>query len=927
MLFRNTPAALIAVLMLTAHATHAESGADFFEKQVRPLLAARCTECHGPKKQESGLRLDNRAAILRGGDRGASAAPNDMNSLLLTAVRGKDDDLVMPPDEKPLSPAEIAILEKWVKASLPWGETASPAIVTVEQRIVNHRGKHWAYQHVAKPQLPAVSDPSWQQTGVDAFVLSRLDNAGISPSPQVTRRQLIRRATFDLTGIPPTVAEVTAFVEDKRPNAYQLLIERLLASPRYGERWGRHWLDVARYADTQGYGFGGDRRYPYAYTYRNYVIDAFNADKPFNQFVVEQLAADQLGLPGNASELAALGFLTVGREYKDRALEIDDQIDVATRGFLGLTVACARCHDHKYDAIPAADYYSLYGVFASSTEPAELPVIGNPERMPGHAAFQQGLDKHQAALDGFLSKALDTLIDSSRKNTTDYLVRVISKKPAAEIEKLPFLKLKLEAFKGGLVNDWKRYIDRQKPSSPLWGAFKEFASASDADFAQQANQIRQRWLAKPRGDGQNQINPALAATLEKAELKDKLDVARLYGTLLSDTYTSYGKAPRDANGKPLKPLPAGVGQILDTLVAADSPTSVVPQELGRHLDRAQRNEKKRLESKILAYQVESPGAPPRAMVVRTSKHPFNPRIHFRGDQRRPGAQVPRQFLAVLSEQRQPYADDGRLKLARTIASPDNPLTARVIVNRLWMHHFGEPLVDTPADFGIRSNPPSHPLLLDYLASGLIDHNWSLKWLHREVMLSATYQQQSVDRSNCREVDPENRLLWRMNRRRLEFEALRDSILAVAGQLDTAVGGRPVKIFNQPFSHRRAVYGWIDRQDLPGLLRSFDFASPDQPSPRRPRTTSPQQALFFMNAAFTLEQANALATAIPAGADAERVSYLYQRLFARKPSAAEIQAAVEFIQAAGAVKGDKANLAPWAQYAHLLLLCNEFIYID
>ncbi len=909
---------LIALTLLPATLVYSDEGSDFFENKVRPLLAKHCTECHGPKKQESGLRLDSRVAILRGGDRGAAAAPGDMQSLLLTAVRGKSDDLEMPPEEGKLPPAEVAVLEQWVKAGLPWGDAPSPEILTIEQRTAKHRQQHWAYQPVSNPLPPATRDNAWSQNAVDRFVLAKLEAKKLTPSPAASKRQLIRRATFDLTGLPPTPAEVEAFVRNDRPDAYANLIDRLLASPQYGERWSRHWLDVARYADTQGYGFGGDRRYPYAYTFRNYVIDAFNVDKPFDRFIVEQLAADRLGLAGNAPELAALGFLTVGREYRNRSLEIDDQIDVATRGFLGLTVACARCHDHKYDGIPAADYYSLYGIFASSKEPSDLPLIGDPRQQAGYKEFQQGLDKHQANLDRFLDRTLEKNIQSARMHAADYLARVIWKKPAPEVEKLPFLKLKLDAFKRGFVSRWQRYVNSRKSTDPVWGVFKDLAAASDSEYPQQAGAIRQRWLEKPRGIADGQINPLVAEALEKAELKSKPDVARWYGELIASTFSS---AKPDA-------ISPEAEQLLQCVKADDSPVMIDRKELNGFLSRAERNEKKKLESKLLAYQVESPHAPPRAMVLQANNSPHNPRIHLRGDAGRPGANVPRQFLGVLEEQRKPYRTGGRLELANAIASPGNPLTARVIVNRVWMHHFGQPLVTTPADFGIRSDPPSHPLLLDYLATGLMRNDWSLKWLHREMMLSATYQQQSTNREDCRQEDPENRLLWRMNRRRLEFEALRDAMLAVSGRLDFQNGGRPARIFSQPGNRRRSVYAWIDRQDLPGLLRSFDFASPDQTSPRRPRTTTPQQALFFMNSPFAMQQASALVATLPAESNENRVRLLYQRLFSRQPEEQELAVANAFLQsAAGDQPADNANAEAWTRYAHLLLLCNEFIYID
>ncbi|MGD9720647.1 MAG: PSD1 and planctomycete cytochrome C domain-containing protein [Pirellulales bacterium] len=708
---------------------------DLFEKHVRPLLVNRCLECHGAK-QEGGLRLDSRAAMIAGGDNGPALVPGDPDASLLVKALRYADEPKMPP-AGPLANEAIEPLVQWIAAGAPWPGDAS---IPLAQDPDAWRS-HWAFQPVRAPARPTVNERDWPQTAIDEFVLARLEGQGLSPSPAADRRTLLRRACYDLTGLPPTAEEIEAFVTDPDPRAFDRAIERLLASPHYGERWARHWLDVARYADSKGYVFTADRNYPNAYKYRDWVVRAFNDDLPYDQFLVAQIAADRL--PGDdKSRLAAMGFLTVGRRFLNNAHDIiDDRIDVLTRGTMGLTVACARCHDHKYDPIPTADYYSLYGVLASSVEPG----------------------------DG------------------------------------------------------------------------EYMSLADAE------------------------------------------------------------------------------------------------------------------------------------------KPLDPHVFVRGNPGNQGAAVPRQFLAALAgDARQPFgAGSGRLELARAIASRDNPLTARVIVNRVWMHFFDEPLMETPSDFGLRSEPPTHPELLDYLAGSLMEDGWSLKGLARRIMQSAAYQQASLDRPECRAIDSQNRLLWRMNRKRLDFEGLRDGLLTAAGQLDGTLGGAAVELTAWPAPRRRTLYGRIDRQNLPNLFRTFDFAGPDTHSPRRFETTVPQQALYMLNSPFLAEQVRTLAARAEHSATDPRgrIEQLYRLALARRPSEHELALGLSFLEsevaaeptappestapanegggeataaaagetdAAGAAAGDDAPrkrkrdrqrppsgppLSPWQRYVQVVLLSNEFVYVD
>ena len=907
----------------------------FFEDKVRPLLSSNCLECHGEKKQESGLRLDSRSAVIEGGDSGERAVVlgDPDRSLLIKAVNHVGD-YHMPPKRR-LADDEIAALTEWVKVGLPWPAAGSHSHETKQspaELAKLHRQTHWAYQPVQQPALPRVTAPEWLHERLDTFVLARLEGAGLTPSPHADRRTLIRRLSFDLLGLPPIPEEVDAFSADASPDAYERLVDRLLASPRYGERWGRHWLDVARYGDTKGYAFAQERRYPYAYTYRDYVIRALNEDVPYDQFITEQLAADRLpASESDPSRLAALGFLTTGRKFNNRNDDIDDQIDVVARGLLGITVACARCHDHKYDAIPTEDYYSLYGIFASCTEPAELPLIAPPEDTPQQREFTEGLNKLKEDVEKFGAAKHKEFLDQSRRQSADYLARIAAGSADALTAKLPFMSLDPKDLRPRLLERWRRYLEEHEtPGHPVLGLWHDLLKLPSEDFAGRAAAV----IGNRRLMDELAANTKLNALVVSAFVADnpatRMDVPRIYGKLFSDVYERWLAAGGDVEA--FNWLYNEERQIAQVLLGKDSPTDIAQDDLRQFLNRADRNKYTELQKKVESYQANSPLAPPRAMVVVDNQKPTEPRVLIRGNPARPGNVVPRQFLLVMAgDARQPFTSgSGRLELAQNITSAENPLTRRVIVNRLWMHHFGEPLVMSPSDFGVRSDPPSHPELIDDLAMELLTADWSLKTLHRQIVCSATYRQVSTDRPELRAVDPENRLLWRMNRRRLEFEAARDTLLAVAGQLDTRMYGRPVELTKAPFPHRRAVYGYIDRQDLPNLFRVFDIASPDSSSPRRPRTTVPQQALFLMNSPFVIEQARALAARPEisgACCDEEKISALYRLALHRQPDHDELGLGRDFVSSASRspVEGDK--LSVWEQYAQLLLLTNEVMYVD
>ncbi len=782
----------------------------------------------------------------------------------------------------------FGVLAVWTVASigLAADEPTDPGV------FARARAMHWAFQPVREPKPPVVSNTAWVSSPLDAFILARLEVKGLSPSPSADRRTLIRRASFDLIGLPPTPDEVEAFVHDPSSDAYRRLLDRLLASPHYGERWGRHWLDVARYADTRGYALGREPRFPFAYTYRDYVIRAFNDDVPFSRFILEQLAADQLDADGQTHHLAGMGFLTVGRRFLSNHDTLDDRIDVVTRGFLGLTVTCARCHHHKFDPISSEDYYSLYGVFASSVEPPEAPLIGQVPDTQAYRAFDRELRQRRDAVEAFRREKHAVLLDELRMHVADYLAKVAQQDEAGSDAALSFAPGEVRPR---VVRRWQAYLKESVgPEHPVFGPWHKLLALDEDGFAEAAARLLADWTAPSSDADAPPIDARLLAALRGQPPKSRGDVIQLYGSLLTDVYKRQKAA--DADDEPPDPSEAVLRAVL---YAPGSPTAVTLDESDRLYDRETRNRLRELRTKVERWKVSSPAAPPRAMTLVDAATPFDPHVFVRGNPRRKGKAVPRRFLQVLSKPGEGAfrQGSGRLELARAIARQDNPLTARVWANRVWMHHFGAGLVNTPSDFGRQGDPPTHPRLLDHLAWTLMQDGWSTKALHRRIMLSNTYRQVSLDRPAGQRVDPENRLLWRANRRRLELEPLRDAMLAVAGRLDTTTGGRSVDLLRQPFSARRAVYGFIDRQDLPSLFRVFDLASPDASTPKRAETTVPQQALFLMNGPFIIEQARHLAARNDlqrADDDAERIHRLYRHLFGRKATSAELRKATAFL---------------------------------
>jgi len=694
---------------------------EFFEKQVRPLFVERCQECHGPDKQKGGLRLDSRDAVLTGGDSGPAIMPGDPSKSRLVQAIGYAGELRMPPKQK-LKDEQVATLTQWVKMGAPWPDAvgARAAATGSSFEVTDKDRAFWSFQPIRDYPRPVVRDTEWTHSSIDHFVLAKLEEKGLHPVAPADKRTLIRRATFDLIGLPPTPEEIDAFLADESPQAFAKVVDRLLSSPHYGERWARHWLDVARYGEDQAHTFQS-RKYPDGFRYRDWVIKAFNTDRPYDRFAMEQIAGDILWKDegktrDNSDLLAATGYFALGPVYYGRATadELDDRVDTLTRGFLGLTAACARCHDHKFDPIPTRDYYSLAGIFAS----------------------------------------------------TDY---------------------------------------------------KEFVLSGD-----------------------------------------RIDEA-----------------------------------------AVSDPT-----------DKMARENKKKDPRKPVVHSLTE-GA-----------KPANLKVHIRGNPGTLGEEAPRRFLAVLAGDESPEfkKGSGRLDLAKAIASKNNPLTARVFVNRVWMHHFGRGIVGTPSNFGALGERPTHPELLDHLAALFVANGWSIKWLHREIVLSSTYQSATSHDERNAAVDPDNKLLWRMNRRRLEVEPWRDAMLSVTGNLDPAVGG-PSAELSSPDHRRRTLYGAVSRHNLDPVLRLFDFPDPNLTSDRRPVTSVPLQQLFVLNSEFMARQAKAFAARVRDAepTDSARIRHAFLLAYGRPPTDREIQLGEDFLA------GGSPNA--WEKYAQVLLSANEFAFVD
>lgn len=902
-----------------------------FGEKILPILAENCFHCHGPdpENREADLRLDQEHAAKNS----VIVAGYPDQSPLFERLITDDQFSRMPPLEsgKSLSADQIQLIKKWIQEGAAFEG-------------------HWSYQPIRMPQLPP--DHVLAQNEIDRFILNRLESSQLTISPKVQKYQLIRRATFDLIGLPPTWDEVQNFVKDDSENSFAKVIDRLLASPHYGERWGRHWLDIARYADTEGGAAIGFKQFPFSYTYRDYVIESLNADKPYDQFLIEQIAADQLGLPENDPALAGLGFLTVGMQFRNPHDTIDDQIDVVTRGLLGLTVACARCHDHKYDPISAKDYYSLYATFASSEPPQLLPTIGEPQQTPAFENYQSRLNSLQTEYEDMERDQGEVIRGRLRMQVGLYLKELAKGVPEQDLSSV-FLSYRTDDLRPRILERWRKYINQFDSHDPVFGSWHRLRALTKENFAdnamvilnqmQEENGDRSKWAApQTLGETAPRWNPLLLDTLIEKSPQSLIEVAEVYGEVFGKVNQEWSESLLAASleakpGQPVitdqAPQHANINsavhrQLRRHLYQPETPTALDARASSRELNRTVRDHLRGMGNAIENLHLSSPGSPPRAMTLLENSDSEEFYVFKRGNPVNRGVAVQPRFISLLSDSSpEPFqAGQRRLGLARAITSPENPLVRRVVVNWVWRHHFGKGLVRTPDNLGSRGEQPTHPQLLDYLAATLAEDGWSLKSLHRRIMLSATYQQGAIENPDYRKIDPDNRLLWRMPRTRLDLESMRDSMLAVSGELDRSSGGRPFHFLSNPVVPRRSIYAFINRDIVHPFASTFDGADPNTCTAKRPQTTVPQQTLFALNSDFIQDRAVKLAahSSIASLEDSEqRIVQLYRRVYSRSPDPLELELALKYVTSAS--KTDRSG--NWQRLAHILLAANEFVFVD
>ena len=897
---------------LWAAATGDQAKIEFFEMKIRPLLANNCYACHTDSKM-GGLRLDSRETMVRGGSSGPAIRPgNATGSILIQAVSRTHDRLKMPPTGEKLTDEQVEALKTWIQDGAAWpDEDVQPTVgETTRYEIRPEQRAFWSFQPVSKPDLPTVKNKSWVRRPADRFVLAKLESTGLKPAPRADKRTLIRRATFDLIGLPPTPEEIKAFLADDSPGAFETVVERLLASPHYGERWGRYWLDLARYSDGK-LATRADDPYPNAYRYRDWVIQALNNDLPYDQFIRAQLAADLLPEPDRAKHLPALGF----HAFVPRG---DDRVDVTTRTFLGLTVGCAQCHDHKYDPIPTKDFYSLQGVFAGSAY-HEYP-LAPEDQVKAYKKAQKAIVDKKEAIAKFIEKQSGQLIDVLLEQTAEYMTAAWQVMGGTQPDAAA------AATEGDLVPEildrWIGYLKSDQEH--------EYLDELDAAVAGGATLEQVRKLSEEVEE------LAIAINIEKKEIEDrnyvKLGGAKGVADERTRQYTNLefldlkkwyfwrdlAFEPDTLNGFRFD---GGIFYFGEKAAERDG-TPEEDRKIDRFLSGLWKQHLDRLRAELKDLEAALPEAYPFVHGYEEAEKIKDLQVHIRGDKDNLGELAPRRFLRILSaaEPKKFENGSGRLELAGRIADPGNPLTARVMVNRIWQHHFGEGIVRTPSNFGQLGERPTHPELLDYLAARFVESGWSVKAVHREIMLSSTYRLSTAHVAKNFEQDPDNKLLWRANLiQRLDAEALRDSILAVSGKLDPKAGGPPEDFSDD--NHRRTVYARVRRTQPNRTMTLFDFPDPNNTSEKRLVTVGPMQRLYFLNSSFVMGQAKALAERLAGEAgtdDRARIRRAYELLYGRPPAKGEIKTGIEYLKNAS---------DPWPKYAQVLLASTEFSSVN
>ncbi|MCY2974225.1 MAG: PSD1 and planctomycete cytochrome C domain-containing protein [Planctomycetota bacterium] len=915
---------------------------EFFEKHIRPILVDNCFECHAGNESKGGLRLDSKSSLNAGGDSGAIIEPGRPDSsLLIDAVRYKNHDLQMPPKNR-LSSENVETLERWVSQGgvyPAWAETnsnnAEDAVTEENQRAqskpagmsIEEGLKFWSMQPVENPSVPTTKDPSWLNNPIDAFVLSKLEQAGLKPSKAASRRSLIRRVTFDLIGLPPTPAEVDAFIADDSPDAYSRVVDRLLDSPDYGIRWGRHWLDVARYADSNG--LDENVALGNAWRYRDYVVDSFNRDKPFNQFLIEQIAGDLLP-DANQETRTATGFLVLGakvlaeRDPEKLLMDtIDEQIDTLGKVFLGMTLGCARCHDHKFDPVKQSDYYRLAAIFKSTKTFRDKgkegirywneEVFANADEQAKIKSIDDEIAKKQRAANSFKSEAINKLRIAARSKATEYLVAASYISPTSSLQEISEVAHPL-GLHPRILHHCRKHLDFNR-ESPFFSMWHELATHHDS--AGIALHYRPLFEAAIKA-----AEEAKAAAATDAKSTVKLNDALL-------------ESAREA-----------LFDVAGFLAVPAKPASAFDDET--------LNEYYRLADEARILESHSPDLSAAMAVCEGTTLEKIP-IHIRGSHRNLGSNVARGFPEVMCgstpQDSLPKNQSGRLELAQWMSQSSHPLTARVCVNRIWGWHFGNAIVRTTENFGVVGERPTHPELLDWLASYLIQSDWSVKKLHRLILASRTYQMSvaSDASSEHRIIDPENRLLSHFPMVRLDAEQIRDSILLIAGLLDRSVGGKTLPLRNRQFvfdhtscdrttydSPRRSIYLPIIRNNLYSLFEQFDFPDPTMPTGHRNVTTVAPQSLFMMNSDLMLDASNEMAAELIAASQdvPGRLEIAFRKTLSRDPTDFEIAEIARFIsdvsnndsvdRTADDLQANQRQA--WTLVCQSLFSSNEFFYL-
>jgi Protein of unknown function (DUF1553)/Protein of unknown function (DUF1549)/Planctomycete cytochrome C len=867
---------------------------EFFELKIRPILANRCYACHATTVMGS-LAVNSREGLLKGGKSGPAVVPGNPDaSLIIQAVLQTNPAMKMPMGQGRIPDSEIALLSSWVKAGAEWpASPEKPAAITSSAKssyiITPEQRAFWAFQPVVKPAVPAGAELS----PIDRFIDRQLDARKLAANPLATRYDLIRRAYLDLTGLPPTYEEIQAFVNDKSSDAFAKVVNRLLASPHYGERWGRYWLDVGRYADDR---LDSDVELPYpdSFRYRDWVIDAFNHDMPYDTFVKAQIAGDVLS-KGDRSQNA----LAVGLGFYGLSPELtDDRVDVTTRGFLALTGACAQCHDHKFDPIPTKDFYALQGVF-NSTKRAQYE-LAPADEVKRYKDQLKKVDAVKARIEDYLHVQADELAIMLASESPRYIraVRKILGPQSMNAAKVA----EADHLDRETLDRWVKYLKTGPIDNKYLKGWKD-ESFDLSQFRQEALLVLKE---RKEVDAKNLSNKATGDADSKAETA-ALPPDRFY--LWRDLFFN------DFYGREFKQEEDGIlwyGPNRGYLTSDGTVERFLEGRWKTYLG-DMRAELKELNAAL----------PPQyayAHTIQDLPQPKNDKIQIGGQPDRLGEEAPRAFLSILSKgEPKPFADgSGRRELAEAIADPANPLTSRVIVNRIWQHHFGDGLVRTVSNFGRMGETPSNPELLDYLSATFVENGWSMKSLHRAIMLSDTYQRSTDYSAASFAIDPDNRLLWRANRQRLDAEAMRDALLTVSGELDLTAGSQPAPLADET-NHRRSVYGFVSRRKLDGTLALFDFPNPNLSAEKRVSTATPLQQLFFLNSDFLRTRAAALTKRIdPSLTPAARVRQSYQLVFGRDPTPDELRIGTDFVTM-------KPNA--WVPYEQVLLSSNELLFMN